>query len=40
MPIDRISRVALKVLHGTGIVLFVGMTVTVLIMGLAAAEAT
>ena len=30
MPIDRISRVALKVLHGTGIVLFVGMCLLVL----------
>jgi len=30
MPIDRISRAALKVLHGTGIVLFVGMCLLVL----------
>lgn len=30
MPIDRISRAALKVLHGTGIVLFIGMCLLVL----------
>ena len=30
MSIDRISRAALKVLHGTGIVLFVGMCLLVL----------
>ncbi len=30
MSIDRISRAALKVLHGTGIVLFIGMCLLVL----------